>query len=201
MQQVIIPYPINERKLRGGHIEHIDFGNKTFRITLPHDVKIGSKLRLKGIAGNVDESFRGQDLILLLKKDISTFSSINRDIIMDLPVELDQMRRSSIKRINLGDRKFDIKIPPITKYGHILRMPGKADILNGGYPGDVLLKVAKNPNLNKGILHMIYGCFMGFDNSPAERKFKIGIKLPWIFELSDEFIFRSNNSRLHGEYF
>lgn len=200
MQQIVYPYPINESKLKGGRFENVEFGDKKYKIKLPEDVRIGSKLRLKGLAGNVDESFRGQDLILLLQKQASTFNTINRDIIIDLPLNLNRHKRGNTKRVHLADKKFDIQIPSISDYGSLLRMRGIAEILNGGYPGDILLRIAEKPDMNKGILHMIYASFVGFDTPPDQRIFKIKFKLPWLFEFDNEFHFRSGDSKLDGKY-
>lgn len=200
MREIVYPYPIQESKLNGGNFEYVDFGIKKYKIKLPNKVKIGDQLRLRGIAGDIDESFMGQDLILLLKKEISNFHSVKRDIIMDLPIDLDLYNIAVVKRVNIGDRKFDVKIPGRLDYGNILRLRGKAEILNGGYPGDVLLRIAHIPNLRYRVLHRIFANFSGFESPASERKFTIKFKLPWLFEYSDEFLFKSSDSNFHGKY-
>ena len=103
-------------------------------------------------------------------------------------------------RINLDNRKFDIKIPLTSQYGQVLRMKNKAEIINGGYPCDILFKLAEKPDINKGILHKIFGSFFGFSDGMTSRKFKIAFKLPWIFEFENEYNFRYGNSNIHGSF-
>ena len=183
-----------------GSVEFIDFGKKTFKVNIPANMEFGKKLRLKGLAGNVDESFNGQDLLLLLKKEFKTLTSIRKDLIMEFPVELDSIKVSPIKRINLVDRKYDIRIPKTSKYGQLLRMRGLAEIMNGGYPGDILLKLTKPPNNDKGLFNNIIGNFIGFNVPLSEKRFKITFKLFWPVEFSKEWIFRYSESNIHGRY-
>lgn len=75
-----------------------------------------------------------------------------------------------------------------------------AEAFNGGYPGDILLTLAEQPNLNRGILHKILGNFMGFDTPASEGTFKINFKLPWLFEFGGEWLFKNSNSNVHGNY-
>lgn len=93
MQQIILPYPINDQKLSKGSIERIDFGAKTFKIKIPEKARFGQMLRLRGLAEHIDDSFRGQDLLLLLKEDFKTFSSIRKDVLVELPINLDSLKK------------------------------------------------------------------------------------------------------------
>jgi len=198
MQQLILPHYISEGKLPTGSIEYLDLGKKTFRVTIPPNITFGKMLKLKGLAGHIDECFNNQDLLLLIKKEVKPFSYATRDIIMDLPIDLNSLKKTAVKRINIDTRKFDVKVPADTKYGAILRLQGLAEMCNGGYPGDVLLRIAEQPNLKTNILHKIMANFMGFDTTPSEAKFKILFKLPWLFECGGEWNFKESKSSLHG---
>ena len=47
MQQIILPYPINENKLINGSVEYLSFGIKTYKFKVNPDTAIGHKLNLK----------------------------------------------------------------------------------------------------------------------------------------------------------
>lgn len=200
MQKVILPFPINEDKLASGSIKYVDFGSKTFKVYIPPNARIGQHLRLRNFAGNIDESFRGQDLILILQKEPYIFSSVQKDILIELPLDITSLKRSATKRVHLLDKQYDVKVPVSARYGHMLRMRGLAEKFNGGYPGDVLVKLSELPKVYKGSLYTIIGNFVGFGMPLTGSRFSITFKLPWLFEVSNEWHFRSSDAYFHGIY-
>ncbi|MDJ1495310.1 DnaJ C-terminal domain-containing protein [Cytophagaceae bacterium DM2B3-1] len=201
MQKVILPFPINESKLASGSIEYVDFGSKTFKVCIPPKARIGQQLRLRNFAGNIDESFRDQDVILILQRENHVFTSLQRDILIELPIDTANLSKSTITRVHLLDKKYDVKVPISARNGHTLRMKGLAERFNGGYPGDVLLKILERPKFYKGNWHTIIGNFVGSGMPLTGSKFSITFKLPWLFEVSNEWHFRSSDAHFHGHYY
>jgi len=199
MQQIILPYPTNRQELLKGSIDCLKLGPKKFRVSLPPNLAFGEKIRLKGLAEYVDDCFRGQDLILVLKEEQETFFKEKKDVLIDFPININSTKNAKVERLNLGDKKFDIKIPHNTEYGNMLRMRNIADIINGGFEGDILLRIVEKPNLKKGILHNINGNFVGF-GTPSKKVFSIKFSLPFLFEAGAEYHFECSTSELYRNY-
>jgi DnaJ-class molecular chaperone len=193
---VILAYPISEEKLKLGAADILDLGEKRYRILIPPETKFDQKLRLKGLAGHIHSAFSGEDLYLLLKKESCIQFKSERDIILDLPIKFDKLRRSLTKRINFGDDRYDVKIPGLIKEGQYLRMKGIAYRYNGGYPGNILLKIVEKKHSKWDI----QGFFSSFFKVQPQVKFGIRFTLPFFFEISGEFIFMKSQIEFQGNY-
>ncbi len=182
--EVIIPFPLSDTSHKFNRVEQFAIGHKRFDVKIPSNAGIGQKIRLKGIAHLIHPTLQNDDVILLLLPPNSMVYHTRRDIHMELPLDARQQEKGIIQRINLEDRKFDIKIPAGIQFGQKIRMEDMARICNDGYPGDIFLRVVPfSPTKRR---------FMGFLNNldtlvGQKLTFKFGI--PGLLELGSEWEF------------
>ena len=193
---VILPFPISKEKLTYGSAEVLNLGVKRYKIFIPPDTRFEQKLRLRGLAGHIDPEFFGEDLYLLMKKDDYVLYKPERNIILDLPIRLSKLRRSMTKRINFFDDKYDVKIPGNIKEGQYLKLRGLAERYNGGYSGNILLKIVEK----KHSLRNIQGFFSSFLDGLQEFKFEISFTLPFLLNIGGEFVFKKSQANIQGNY-
>lgn len=179
--EIIIPFPLSESSQQFNRVETFTIGQKQFDIKIPPGISVGQKLRLKGIAHHIHPTLHNDDVLLLVLPSSSMIYHVKRDVHLELPLDIRQKERGIIQRVVLDDRKFDIKVPVGIEFGKKIRMGDMARLCNGGYPGDIFLKVVPISRPKKRFL----GIFSDFD-MPVGRKvvFKIGI--PGLFEIGGE---------------
>lgn len=94
------------------------------------------------------------------------------------------------------DDRYDVKIPNTIKGGQFLRMRNIASRYNGGYPGDILLKIVEKG----GIIGNLKGFFSSFSPTPDQFRFKIKFNIPFLFEVEGEFLFETSKADIMGRY-
>jgi curved DNA-binding protein len=129
-------------------------GVETLDISVPAGVTDGQKLRLRG-KGPLDPASgeRGDLYCKIVIEPHERFKRRGRDLILDLEVKLTDIVLGGTLRIaTLDNNRIDLKIPPNSKVGCMLRVKGKGVPDKGGKnPGNLLvrLKVRLPSRLNK----------------------------------------------------
>ena len=182
--EVIIPFPLSESSYKFNSVERFAIGRKQFDIKIPPGINIGQKLRLRGIAHHIHPSLQNDDVLLLVLPPSSMIYHIKRDVHLELPLDSRQRERGIIQRVILDDRKFDVKVPANIDFGKKLRMGDKARLCNGGYPGDVFLKVVPMNRPRR----RFWGVFSDFGD-PVGQKVMFKVGFPGLFEVGSEWEF------------
>jgi hypothetical protein len=179
--EIIIPFPLAESSQKFNRVETFTIGQKQFDIKIPLGISVGQKLRLRGIAHHIHPTLQNDDVLLLVLPSSFMIYPSKRDVYLELPLDPRQRERGAIQRVTLEDKKFDIKVPAGIEFGKKMRMGDMARLYNGGYPGDIFLKIVPINRPKK----RFFGIFSDFD-VPVGRKvvFKFGI--PGLFEIGGE---------------
>ena len=173
--EIIIPFPLAESSQKFNRVETFTIGQRQFDIKIPPGISVGQKLRLRGIAHHIHPT------LLLVLASSSMIYHVKRDVHLELPLDPRQKERGIIQSVSLEDKKFDIKVPAGIEFGKKIRMGDMARLCNGGYPGDVFLKVVPITRPKKRFL----GIFSDFDVLVG-RKFVIKVGIPGLFEFGGE---------------
>jgi molecular chaperone DnaJ len=116
---------------------------RTVRVTVPAGVDEGYRLRLDG-EGNagLNGGPAGDLYIILSVKPHDLFHRDGSDILYELPINFAQAALGDEVRVPSLDGKLDLKIPPGTQNGKILRCKGKGiSYIDGKGRGDLVVKV------------------------------------------------------------
>lgn len=115
---------------------------KKIRIKIPPGVEDSHRMLLRGITGNGDSHHRSNDLYVTVKvTPHKFFKRIGQDLLCEVPLDDEQLRRGSRIRVSTIDgRKVDIRIPPGTPKGALLRLPGLG-VQDNENTGDQLIKI------------------------------------------------------------
>ena len=179
--EIIIPFPLSESPQQFNRVETFVIGQKKFDIKIPQGISVGQKLRLKGIAHYIHPTLKKDDVLLLVLPPSSMIYHVQRDVNLELPLDTRQRERGIIQRVTLDGRRFDIKVPAGIEFGKKLRMGDMARVCNGGYPGDILLKIVPIIRPKR----RFFGFFSDFDVAVGRKvTFKVGI--PGLFEIGGE---------------
>lgn len=188
---VILPIPLPLSSLRRGSVENLTLGTKRYRVAIPPGVRVGQRIRLRGIAHQIDPRLQGQDIHLLVQPYGSSIYQVRRDIQLELPLNSNRIYYGGIERITVGEKRFDVKVPPGLRPGKRLRLRRAAERFNGGYEGDIYLHIVPNNQPS----WRLWGLFADWD-SFSERRLSMKFKLPWFFEIGGEWILRVPESQL-----
>ncbi|MCP4347518.1 MAG: hypothetical protein GY795_18600 [Desulfobacterales bacterium] len=189
---IIVPIPLTEEKRRYGGLEYLAIGQKLYKIKIPKNVKIGQQIRLRNVAHHVVPFLNG-DIRLLVNSVPKNFYTVKRDVQFQLPIDFYQLKRYPItKRLKIGNRFFDVKIPHGLVHGQRLRIPNIAHAANGGYPGDIILKLIQKdcPKWRW------WGIFDNFGQL-QDSKISVKITIPWLIEISGEWVFKKENAEIY----
>jgi len=75
------------------------------------------------------------------------FSMAGGDVEAELPVTLDELLREGRRRIHVGDRSLDVRIPVGARDGNVLRLSGQGEPgIGGGPSGDLFLRLRLEPD-------------------------------------------------------
>jgi len=188
---IILPIPLAPEALQYGGVEALVLHGKEIRFRVPPGGHYGSRLRLSGKAHLVDPSLNDGDLHLLVVSHQNQLYQVRRDVELDLRLNFDKLRKGRVERINLGNKSVDVTIPSIVAPGKRMRLRGLAEYCNGGYPGDIFLRLVEERR--KGLRR--FGFFDGF-GAPSRRKIGIIFKLPFLFQISHEWIYDDSTAGL-----
>ena len=182
---IVVPISLRPEIQKFGGIQLIRIGDKHYNVRIPANTRIGQKIRLKGIAHHLDQQLLGGDVHLLITTVAVDIYKEKRDVYMELPIDFKNLKANTIKRINLDERKVDVKIPEGIAPGKKIRLKNYAQYCNDGYYGDVYLKIVEMNRL-KWNLRGFFRKFGQLDGYKISLKFGI----PFLFEIGGEFQYR-----------
>ncbi len=187
---VILPVPIAKEKLIRGGRERLVIGGREFIIGIPAGWKRGQRIRLPHLARYIDPKISDGDIHLLVLNVGEEIHQMRRDVYIELPLPAEKMIHGSIERINLGQRRFDVKIPAGISPGKRLRLRGLAEYCNEGYVGDVFLGLTRK----KAPSTYRWGLFRR-PGKPVYRTRGLKFKLPF-FEYYEEWFYQETDVEL-----
>ena len=127
--------------LRNGGMESLVLGkSRAINFQIPSGSRVGQKLRLKGAAKYINKHLEGGDINLLVFAVNERVRHV-RDVQIELPLAAKTLSNGSVERLSLGEKKIDLKIPSGLHVGQTLRLGGLARHINGGYAGDIHLRL------------------------------------------------------------
>jgi DnaJ-class molecular chaperone len=180
---LILPVPLSAQVLKNGGVESLILHNKEVRFRIPAGGRAGSRICLPGKAHLIDPSMGKADLHLLVLPENERLYSVRRDVELDIHLPSDKLKRGTLESINLGGRRFDVKIPAGTANGQRVRLRGLGQHCNGGYAGDIYLRMALSQRRTRWL-----GVFDHF-GKPTERVIGISFNIPflsfyheWVYE-------------------
>ena len=188
---ILLPFPLDQEKRELGGVEALTLGPKKYLINIPSGVQIGQKIRLRQIAHHISPLLQG-DIHLLVNEGDRSYYQIKRDVQIDLPINFSDVKRGITRRLNIEGNTFDVKIPVNARSGTKLCLRNKGEIINGGFPGDIVLKIVNDRRPTWSWV----GVFDRFgDYGPS--KFSIRFTLPWFFEIGGEWEFHKTYTQVH----
>ena len=120
-----------------------DTENVTEKVKIPPGVDTGTRLRLKdkGDLG-VNSGAKGDLYVQIIVKDHPFFSRQDENIICEVPITVPQAIMGGAIDIPTLDGKSELKIPPGTQPGQVMRLRGKGiKILRDSGYGDLFVKL------------------------------------------------------------
>jgi len=99
---------------------------KTYRVQIPAGMQDSEKIRLRGQGGAGSRSGKAGDLIITVHVEPHRFfTRKGDDLYCDVHLSLEQaVKGARLKIRNIDGRRIELKIPPKTRDGKMLRMPG-----------------------------------------------------------------------------
>lgn len=187
---VILPFPLTDISRKLGCVEKLTLGNSRFEVIIPPNMRIGQRIRLRGLAHHVDPELSSEDLYLLIQESKFVTYEFKRDVHIELPLSRSlfiegHIKRDTLEVINIGGTRFEVKIPMGFTIGKRIRLPGMAKYGNGGHGGDVYIlpTVAHRPTSRW------WGVFDGF-SKPTQTKINVKFSIPGIFEVAGEWVYK-----------
>ena len=120
-----------------------DTENKTVSIPIPAGVDTGLTLRIEG-EGNApfDSGSRGDLFVNIVVKDHPFFTREGENIICEVPISIPQAVIGGTVDIPTLDGKSEVKVPPGTHHGRVMRLKGKGiQRINSSGVGDLYVKL------------------------------------------------------------
>ncbi len=192
---VIFPLPMSDVSRRLGSIENLTLGSKQLKVIIPPNVRVGQKVRLKGIAHYIDPQLHNEDLYLLIQAPKPIAYEFRRDIHLSLPLKDSLFFNNYVQKdqweiLMIANKKLEVKIPAGFQIGKKIRLAGMAKYGNGGYEGDVYLSptIVSQPT--------IWTAFFNNFSKPAETKISLKFSIPFFLEFAGEWIFKKSIAEL-----
>jgi DnaJ-class molecular chaperone len=138
---LVLPTPISARTLERGGIESFVLGGKEIKFRVPPGGRMGGRIRLPKVAHLVDPAMVDGDVHLLVVPGGSIYQ-VKRDVELEMRLPPEKMHRGAVERINIGERRIDVKIPAGRSHGQRIRLGDLGHLCNGGYPGDIFLRLS-----------------------------------------------------------
>lgn len=114
---------------------------RKLNVTVPAGVKEGQRLKLAG-EGDLGPGGAGDLYVIIHLQDHPLFTRQEADVLLDLPVYYVDAILGTKMEVPTLTGKAEIRIPPGTHSGQILRLKGKGFPKVGGFgPGDMLIRV------------------------------------------------------------
>lgn len=114
---------------------------KKLNVTVPAGVKEGQRLKLTG-EGDVSPGGSGDLYVIVNLQEHALFKRQDADVSLDLPVSFIDAILGTSSEIPTLTGKSEIRIPPGTHTGQVLRLKGKGFPKIGGFGnGDMLIRV------------------------------------------------------------
>ncbi len=114
--------------------------NKTLTVKIPNKVHDGQKIRLKG-EGKLGSAGTAGDLYLTIKIKDKDFEINGYNLTKELEITPDEAVLGCKKEIVIDKDKINIKIPPKTNSGKVLRLKGLGLKIDSKTNGDLNLKI------------------------------------------------------------
>jgi hypothetical protein len=188
---ILLPFPLDENTRTHGGVEFLTLGERKYRIAVPQGIQLGHKLRLRNIAHHIDPLLQG-DVHLLVSRDSKPLYQVRRDVQIDFPLDVSEADYGKKRRVDIDGCLFDVAIPQGAKQGTKIYLRNKAEIINGGYAGDIVLRVVPVARRSWSWL----GFFDQFI-SYGPSKFSMRFGLPWFFEIGGEWEFKRTYTEIH----
>lgn len=114
---------------------------KKLNVTVPAGVKEGQRLKLSG-EGDITPGGAGDLYVIVNLQEHTLFKRQDADVSLDLPVSFIDAILGTTSEIPTLTGKSEIRIPPGTHTGQVLRLKGKGFPKIGGFGnGDMLIRV------------------------------------------------------------
>lgn len=130
-----------------GHVATTD----RIRVTIPHGVKEGSKVRLAGKGEQGLDGGKPGDLYLIVHvKEHPLLKREGDDLFMEVPITVGEAIKGGSIEIPTIDGKIKVKVPPGSQSEQILRLKGKGAMnMKTKTRGDLMVKlIVKVPQTN-----------------------------------------------------
>ncbi len=123
-----------------GSARLIQVGDRRLEVKVPAGVETGSKIRLRGKAGNGSDA---GDLYLIVKvRSHPTFVRSGADLTRELPITLGEALLGGEVEVETLRGRVLLKLPPAMQHGQIFRLAGQGmPRLKGDGAGDLLTRV------------------------------------------------------------
>lgn len=171
---LILPVPLSSTVLRNGGIETLVLRDQEIKFRIPAGGRAGSRIRLPKLAHLIDPLMEGGDIYRFVLAENERLYNVRRDVELDLCLPEEKLRSGTKECINLGTHKFEVKIPSGLGVGQRVRLRGLGQHCNGGFPGDVHLRVTLAQQQRRW-----WGIFEQF-GKPTERVIGISFSVPFL---------------------
>jgi len=187
---IYLPLPLNKRTRIEGGVEQLSFGANKFKVKIPKDARVGRLVQIKNIAHYIDPMLSG-DICLVVTPVNQNFYSNTKDVTLQIRFDFYSFNKQTIKKLKIGDKYFNVTIPLGITPGMSLRLKNMASLINGGFPGDIYLKLLPIERSS----WKCWGIFNTFGNL-QDTKISAKFSIPTIFELAGEWIFKKEPAEI-----
>jgi len=128
-----------------GGVKILSIGDKKIRLTLKPGIWDRQKIKIAGKGGSGGRNGENGDLyITFLIRPHAEYRLAGTDLFKDIPVSVYSAMLGAALEVRTISGKFELKIPPGTKNGTVLRLKGKGFPVYGkpGTQGNLFLRVA-----------------------------------------------------------
>lgn len=115
--------------------------SRKLNVTVPAGVREGQRLKLSG-EGDVTAGGAGDLYVIVNLQEHPLFKRVESDLTLDVPVPFTDAIMGTSVEIPTLTGKSEIRVPPGTHSGQVLRLKGKGFPKSGGYGnGDMLIRI------------------------------------------------------------
>jgi curved DNA-binding protein len=145
---LVYELPLTLREVAAGTSKNVTFqhqgGSENLTVKIPAGLITGKKLRLAG-KGN-PSPYGGQPGDLYIKSKVlndPVFSAEDHDLLLNQEIKLSEaLLGTTIAVPTIDDKRLSLKIPPGTKHGTKMRLPGHGlPIMKGNKKGDLFVQI------------------------------------------------------------